>query len=169
VPTYGKIYKIIDFGRSIYRFQGKLLCSDSFAENGDAATQYNFEPYFNSSKARIEPNYSFDLCRLGCSIFDFIIDEDDNVDKYDDFQKIIHEWCIDDNGRNILYKKNGDERYPNFKLYKMIARCVHKHIPQLQLEREEFAAFSVTKKGISKNAKIINIDDMPEYSQNFYN
>lgn len=47
VPTYGKIYKIIDFGRSIYRYGGKLFCSDSFATGGDAATQYNCEPYLN--------------------------------------------------------------------------------------------------------------------------
>jgi len=31
VPTYGRIFKIIDFGRSIYKFQGKTFCSDSFA------------------------------------------------------------------------------------------------------------------------------------------
>ena len=32
--------------------------------------------------------------------------------------------------KNILYKKNGDERYPDFKLYKMIARTVHNHTPE---------------------------------------
>ena len=37
---------------------------------------------------------------------------------------------FDDNGKNILYKKNGEERYPNFKLYKMIARIVHNHTPE---------------------------------------
>ena len=31
VPTYGKIFKLIDFGRSIYKFKGKVFCSDSFA------------------------------------------------------------------------------------------------------------------------------------------
>jgi DNA repair exonuclease SbcCD ATPase subunit len=36
-----------------------------------------------------------------------------------------------------LYKNNGEERYPDFKLYKMIARCVHKHTPHAQLERTE--------------------------------
>lgn len=47
VPTYGKIYKIIDFGRSIYRVKGRVFCSDSFKQGGDAATQYNTEPYFD--------------------------------------------------------------------------------------------------------------------------
>ena len=41
----------------------------------------------------------------------------------------------------MLYKNNGTDRYPDFKLYKMIARCVHNHTPQAQLERPEFKAF----------------------------
>ena len=69
VPTYGKIFKLIDFGRAIYKYDTHLFCSDSFAPGDDAATQYNFEPYYNEKKPRIEPNMSFDLCRLGCSIF----------------------------------------------------------------------------------------------------
>jgi hypothetical protein len=65
VPTYGKIFKLIDFGRAIYKFQGRIFCSDSFAPGGDASTQYNCEPFFNHKKPRLEPNMSFDLCRLG--------------------------------------------------------------------------------------------------------
>jgi hypothetical protein len=56
VPTFGRIFKIIDFGRSIYKFDGKLFCSDSFQVGGDAATQYNTEPYLNEKKPRLEPN-----------------------------------------------------------------------------------------------------------------
>ena len=42
IPTYNRIYKIIDFGRSIYEFKGQRFCSDSFASpEGDASTQYN--------------------------------------------------------------------------------------------------------------------------------
>ena len=81
VPTYGKIYKIIDFGRSIYKFKGNLMCSDSYHPKGDAATQYNFEPYFNPNKPRLEPNMSFDLCRLGCSLFDHFVDSIENKNK----------------------------------------------------------------------------------------
>ena len=61
IPTYGKIYKIIDFGRAIYKFNKQLMCSDSFHQKGDAASQYNFEPYFDDKKPRLEPNYSFDF------------------------------------------------------------------------------------------------------------
>ena len=39
VPTFGRLVKIIDFGRAIYQFKGNLICSDSFNKNEDAATQ----------------------------------------------------------------------------------------------------------------------------------
>jgi hypothetical protein len=45
VPTYGRIYKIIDFGRSIYRFKNKMFYSDCFEKHGDANGQYNCEPF----------------------------------------------------------------------------------------------------------------------------
>jgi hypothetical protein len=166
VPTFGKIYKIIDFGRSIYKFNGKIFCSDSFQTGGDAATQYNTEPYFNDKKPRLEPNFSFDLCRLACSIFDYVVDDFimiKNIDECSPLVKLIIEWCIDDNGINILYKNNGDERYPDFKLYKMIARYVHNHTPQSQLERKEFNKYLVSNKNMPKNEIIINIDELPSY------
>jgi hypothetical protein len=114
VPTCGKIFKIIDFGRSIYKFDGKLFCSDSFQPGADAATQYNTEPYFNEKKPRLEPNYSFDLCRLACSIFDYVIEDLDEVADLNactPVVRLVYEWCLDDNGINILYKNNGVERY----------------------------------------------------------
>jgi len=164
VPTFGKLYKIIDFGRAIYKFKGQLLCSDSFHPKGDAATQYNFKPYYNPKKPLVEPNFSFDLCRLGCSIYDYIVD-DVNLEASitAPIMKIIIDWCKDDKGRNILYKKNGDERYPDFKLYKMITRKVHAHTPLNVLRNAYFDKFKVTKKKISKDKSIINIDDMPIY------
>ena len=166
VPTFGKIYKIIDFGRAIYKFNGKIFCSDSFQTGGDAATQYNTDPYFNEKKPRLEPNFSFDLCRLACSIFDYIVDDFDSIKNINDCSpivKLIVEWCIDDNGINVLYKNNGVERYPDFKLYKMIARCVHKHIPVAQLERKEFCKFLIASKNIPKQEQVINIDELPCY------
>jgi len=167
VPTHGKIYKIIDFGRGIYTFQKQLFCSDSFSSTGDATTQYNFGPFMNENKPVLEPNYSFDLCRLGCSIYDFIIDDEDMYEDLDEFQKTIYRWCTDDNGKNILYMKNGEERYPNFKLYKMIARTVHNHTPQQQLQFPFFKQFEISMHSLKKKKEgeksIINIDKLPCY------
>ena len=167
VPTFGRIFKIIDFGRAIYKFDGKIFCSDSFQPGADAATQYNTEPYFNDKKPRLEPNYSFDLCRLACSIFDYVIDDLDEIEDFEKCEpivKIIYDWCLDDSGINILYKNNGVERYPDFKLYKMIARCVHNHTPQAQLERTEFKNYIVSKNKVPSDQIIINIDSIPALS-----
>jgi len=157
VPTHGKIFKIIDFGRAIYKFRGKLLCSDSYHPEGDAATQYNCEPYFNDKKPLLEPNMSFDLCRLGCALYDFLIDEPKSK-----IVQIMLNWVKDDKGRNILYKKNGDERYPDFKLYKMIARSVNKHVPVNVLNNSYFDKYIVTKKDLKKK-KIMDLDAIPCY------
>ena len=163
VPTFGKVYKIIDFGRAIYTFKGHTYYSDSFSKEGDATTQYNSEPYYNDKKEKIEPNYSFDLCRLACSMFDLVIDEDKEIkDLEDPLCKVIADWCTDDKGRNVLYKSNGEERYPGFKLYKMIARTVHNHIPHKQLEREIFSGYRIPKSKINKKTRVINIDAMIE-------
>jgi len=166
VPTHGRIFKIIDFGRSIYQFNRELLCSDSFSSGGDAHTQYNCEPYLNTKKPNLPPNYSFDLCRLGCSIYDFIIDEHDIVADFDELQKTVYRWCLDDNNKNLLYKKNGEERYPNFKLYKMIARTVHKHTPEEQLNFPYFKQFLISKKQNTMpndSIHVIDIDAIPSY------
>jgi hypothetical protein len=165
VPTYGRIYKLIDFGRAIYRYQNKVFCSDSFAPEGDAHSQYNCEPFMNEKKPRLEPNYSFDLCRLGCSMYDFIVDEE--VAESGDpsaihVDEIIRHWCADDEDKNVVYKKSGQERYPNFKLYKMIARTVHRHTPKAQLESPVFAAFKHA--GAFQNEEsYMNIDEIPKY------
>ena len=169
VPTYGRIYKIIDFGRAIYKYQGNIMCSDSFDKTGDASSQYNSEPYFNSSKPRLEPNMSFDICRLGCSIFDFVFDDVPVIPEKEqsEIQKLILDWVCDDNGKNILYKSNGDERYPNFKLYKMIARSVHKHTPKNQLLRPIFKQFILNSQedilDMEIDTHIIDIDEIPSY------
>jgi len=165
VPTFGKLYKIIDFGRAIYKFRGNVVCSDSYHPKGDAAAQYNFEPYFNPDKPRLEPNFSFDLCRLACSLYDFIIDDVEDAPKSPGTaaRRMIVGWCVDDKGRNVLYKQNGEERYPDFKLYKMISRTVHAHTPEAVVESGYFERFVVPKKKLNRSAKVINIDSLPSY------
>lgn len=166
VPTYGRIYKIIDFGRAIYKYEDHIICSDSYHPEGDAGTQYNCAPYFNKNKPKLEPNMSFDLCRLACSIYDFFIDDLDEVEQMKKMSPtfcIINDWVKDDKGRNILYKQSGEERYPDFKLYKMIARSVHNHSPKDQFQRPQFEKFKIAKKKINKKAHIMNIDKLPIY------
>ena len=181
VPTYGRIFKIIDFGRAIYKFRGELICSDSFHPKGDAATQYNFPPYYNPDKPTVEPNFSFDLCRFACALFDYFIYDLRKVEKLcksDPIIKLVVKWTMDDKGRNILYKSNGEERYPDFKLYKMISRSVHGHIPSNEIHNPLFDTYKITHKKYKKHAAmsakflkdgrnthiVMNVDTLPNYS-----
>lgn len=165
-PTYGKIVKIIDFGRSIYMYQSKFFSNNCYDESGEASSQYNFPPYYNTKKPLVEPNYSFDLCRLGCSLFDiFYLDE--SID-FPLVKQIILNWCMDDNGKNIYCKSNGDERYEEFKLYKMIARKVHHHIPSNELhffERYLISKYEYKDDNENdENVCKININEIPDLS-----
>ena len=136
VPTYGKIYKLIDYGRSIYTYEKRLFMSDSFHPDGDAATQYNYGPYYTEAEPRVEPNPSFDLCRLACSMLECIPEEHPLF-------HILQDWCADDDGKSMIWAEDGSERYPDFELYRMIALAVHRHTPQAQLLRPEFAFYAV--------------------------
>ena len=162
VPTFGKIYKIIDFGRAIYKFKGKQISSDCFYNKGEASGQYNFSVFQNKNKKEIKLNKDFDLTRLGCSLYDHYVEDFDN-EKTSPLIKLITEWITDDNEKNILYKKNNEERYPDFKLYKMITRKCTKNKPEIQLNKTIFQKFITTKKKIGKKAPIINIEKMQIY------
>tara|TARA_Y100000389_G_scaffold50588_1_gene46285 strand:- start:6444 stop:8012 length:1569 start_codon:yes stop_codon:yes gene_type:complete len=162
VPTFGKIWKIIDFGRSIYRYRDQLFCSSSFIEGGDAWSQYNFGPCYDKKSRVVPPNKSFDLCRLAVSLLDFM---DMRGMAESEVGKTIAEWCCSDDGKNILYKSNGEERYPDFKLYKMIARTVTKHLPEKQLERRVFSKFQVHEHKVKKDTSVVDLDKIvPEFS-----
>ena len=180
VPTYGRIFKLIDFGRAIYKFRGELICSDSFHPKGDAATQYNFPPYYNPDKPTVEPNFSFDLCRFACALFDYFIYDLRKVEKLcksDPIIKLVVKWVTDDKGRNVLYKSSGEERYPDFKLYKMISRTVHNHIPSTEIHNPMFDVYKITYKKYKKHAALaarflkegrnthilMNVDTLPVY------
>jgi len=64
VPTYGKIFSIIDFGRSIFRLGKHLWVSDDHWPDQEAGDQYNFGPFFDHNKPKNPPNPSFDYAVL---------------------------------------------------------------------------------------------------------
>jgi len=163
IPTYGYIFKIIDFGRAIYKYDGIVYCSDSYSKGEDAHTLYNFKPFFNKNIPILEPNYSFDLCRLGISIYDMIMDSVVDIKTLNKFQEWIYRLCLDDNNKSIIYKKNGDPRYMGFKMYKMIARIVHNHTPVSQLETSIAKTFIDKNPINSNNNYFIDIDKIPIY------
>ena len=168
VPTFGKIYKIIDFGRSIYRVGELTMVSDSYKSGGDAAGLFNFGPNRNEGFKEQWPNKSFDLCRLGCSLFEFLETGTLDPPASDDnsARAMMLRWCLNDKGKNMLYKKNGQERYPDFKLYKMIVKTVTTHDPEDEIQNPVFDKFKTIKKFIQKKAKLVNIDRFGPLYQN---
>ena len=81
-----------------------------------------------------------------------------------EIEQIIVRWCHDDKGRNIMYKTNGQERYPEFKLYKMIARTVHQHTPGTILADKHFSKYIIGRKQAKKSEDIMDIDTYPSYT-----
>jgi hypothetical protein len=145
VPTFGRIFKIIDFGRAIYTVNGKRYCSNNYAPNNEAAGMFNVDPYRDPNKPELVPSYSVDLCRLGLSMYDFFDyrPNEDGETYLSPLETIIQDWCTDDLGQNLLYKRDGSERYPDFKLYKMMVRTAHTHTPMHQLQNPHFKRFRV--------------------------
>jgi hypothetical protein len=89
-------------------------------------------------------------------VIDFIIDDLNDLEKFKKvpIYDLIISWIYDDSGVNVLYKKNGEDRYPDFKLYKMIARIVHNHTPASQLLHPCF------EKYITPMDCYVDIDDL---------
>ena len=95
-------------------------------------------------------------------MIDVFIPDPTHITAQTDFAKLLIHLCMDDDGVHILYKKNGDERYPDFKLYKMIARKVHNHTPENVLGLEYFQKY-ISPEKIPSNIKThhaVNIDQL---------
>ena len=159
VPTFGKIFRIIDFGRSIFRLGKRLWVSDDHWPDQDAGDQYNFGPFFDHHKPKVVPNPSFDLCRLAVSLIDGLFDEPPSKKKGKNIPIISEEdswkvyetvsplynllwsWTVNDKGETVYETKNGDEKYEGFELYIRIAQDVHHAVPKEQLHRPMFKQF----------------------------
>jgi len=143
IPTFGKISKIIDFGRATFNYKKKLFFSDVFKKNGEAEGQYNY-PYLNNlDKCKIKPNKSFDLSRLATTIIEHF--EEDS-----DIFRLLKLWCSDKYG-NFLMELNDD-----FNLYKIIAKNVKSAVPKNQINKLIFKEFIVEKDSINTNEYIYN-------------
>jgi len=156
IPTYGKILKIIDFGRATFNFNGEVFFSDVFKINGDAGGQYTYpfeKSKYNYKNKIIKPNPSFDLCRLSCSIiFDLFkyppsnIENGKNLSTHqketeNDLFNLLYSWIVD------KYKKEVT-RYEDFDLYRIIARRMNNAIPEKQIQKPIFDLFKIQKNQI---------------------
>lgn len=141
VPTYGKIFKIIDFGRSILTYKNKVYMNDVFSKYGEAGGQYYYPGQVKFHKEtklekRIYPNYSFDLCRLSMTILDEI-----NTDKISQkIKSLLNHMCTDKNNDNFCQMDD------DFSLYILISKNSKNAIPFDILNKEIFKDYRVKKK-----------------------
>ncbi len=174
IPTFGKIFSIIDFGRAIFRLGKNLWISDDHWPEQDAGDQYNFGPFYDKNKPKVEPNPSFDLCRLSISLIDGLFDEKPPKKKgksvkimseegswkvYEtrsQLYNLLWSWTVDDAGRTVHEDKYGDEKYDGFELYIRIAQDVHNAIPKEQLYHPVYQQF-IWKNKVPQNEKIYNL------------
>ena len=160
VPTYGKVFRIIDFGRAIYTHNDTLCVSDDYWPENEAGSQYNFGPFYEPQEPLCYPNPSFDLCRLSVSIIEALFEEvpedkDGGAvlsdepemtqnETVSELYNILWSWLVDEDGRNVLWNEDRSERYPGFDLYSVIAKKVKGAVPREQLDKPAFAQFCLT-------------------------
>jgi hypothetical protein len=159
LPTFGKIFCLIDFGRAIFRVKNQLVISDDFFKGNDAEDQYNFGVIRDPKLPAILPNPSFDLVRLAVSIFDALFVEKPAEKKgpmvsvlskegsfvvketMSPLYNLLWSWMVDTKGRNILREEDGTERFPGFDLYKHIAAHCKAAVPREQIRKPIFEKF----------------------------
>tara|TARA_B110001469_G_C9632177_1_gene316398 strand:- start:340 stop:1998 length:1659 start_codon:yes stop_codon:yes gene_type:complete len=152
IPTYGKIAKLIDFGRAIFTIKNKVFFNDVFSKYGEAEGQYthpissiHYNVEKKKSKNKIKPNYSFDLCRLATTMIDFINTQDNHLL---DFLNRISTDC---DGVNL------NDNEDSFDLYVKIAEKANKGIPKDLIGNKYFREWRIKKKNIFKKSKIYSM------------
>jgi len=151
VPTFGKIFKIIDFGRSIITYKNKLFLNDAFSKYGEAEGQYQYSSSipFMPAKDGTKPSPYFDLCRLAITMLDEIrynyddeIDEtsdEDLEEKYDDLLDFLKFVATDKNGVRL------DKEDDNFKLYINISKNAKNSHPIDIISNKYFNDYRIKK------------------------
>ena len=150
VPTYGYIFKIIDFGRAIFTFKNKLFFSDCFSKYGEADGQYKYpiDTFLykkDNNEYDIKPNYNFDLCRLGITILDELNYQKD-ID-YGDKKYIIdfiYSFTLGKNNIELHYLED------NFDMYVSIAKYSNNCLPINIIQNDIFKEFRTKKKNFPK-------------------
>jgi hypothetical protein len=151
---------------------------DSYGPDADAEGQYNCGIYYRQGEPKVQPNKSFDLCRLAVALLETLWPERPAVTE---IRKVLtrepgrtqHEtvsplwnliwlWLTDKEGRNILLKPDDEQRYHNFEIYCAIARDAQNAIPAQQLTLPLFDnAFRCRRRDIPADAKIWKVHASP--------
>lgn len=158
VPTFGKQFCIIDYGRAIFSVNNFYCISSDYNDGHDAAGMYNFGSIIDDTQPKVMPNKSFDLSRLACSLLrglfpttptakektKVVLTKEENLEIYETNHPLfnmIWSWLRMENGENVLETPEGDEKYPGFDLYIEIAKSADSARPEDQFNKKMFDVF----------------------------
>ena len=139
VPTYNKILKIIDWGRSSYDFNNYKGKNNVYESNGATFGQYIYNRINLNNKEPVDNNLSADL-----SLFISNLIENDSFPK----KGPLYSYAT-----NLLKDKNGDSFYNDefdFDFYIDSCKYSYKGIPKKQIEHKLFKEFVISKKKYKK-------------------
>ena len=150
VPTHGYIFKIIDFGRSIFTFRNKVFFNDTFEKHGEAEGQYSI-PYnyllYEDNKPKIYPNFNFDLCRLAITILEVCnYDKDKNYNEKQSFVDFVYNLSLNNRGESLYYLED------DFDMYISIAKEANNSLPKKVIQHFIFNKLRVKKKYFPKKS-----------------
>ena len=151
IPTHGYIFKIIDFGRSIFTFHDKLFFNDTFEKHGEADGQYSvpydYLTFKEESLDKVEPNYHFDLCRLAITILDVCgHDKQKNYFKKQAFIDFIYNLTLTEDGESLADLED------DFDMYIQISKYACNALPQKTIQNIIFNQYRIKKKDFPKRS-----------------
>tara|TARA_B100000787_G_scaffold167740_1_gene155081 strand:+ start:1011 stop:2558 length:1548 start_codon:yes stop_codon:yes gene_type:complete len=135
IPTFGKVTKIIDFGRATFTHDKTLYFSSTFDTNGDAEGQYDYPTHDSLHNCKVKPNKSFDLARLATTIIE-------HFEPNSKIFNLLKTWMTDKYNHFIIDDED------DFDLYIKIAKDIKNAIPLKQMSKPIFKRFIINKKKI---------------------
>jgi len=135
IPTYGKIYKIIDWGRGTLKYKDKFIFNNVFYTLNSADGQYFVNEYNDSKKKLVEPNTSIDI-----NFFIFTLFKETRCLVDDDFTNYLEAMCIDKDGETII-----DDENTTFKDYINISHNCNFFTPKKLIESRLYKVFIENK------------------------
>lgn len=144
IPTFNKIYKIIDWGRGTFNINNFIGNNNVFDINGEAFGQFVNKKVNNKGIKEIKFNKSNDLCILADSILSL-----NKINIETDLFQFINSWLFS----KKLNKFITSENMSKFDFYK---QCSYgDKLPNKEIENNIFNKFIV--KNVDKDSLIYNI------------
>lgn len=145
IPTYNKIFKIIDWGRGVYDFNNYKVYNNVFNTNGEAFGQFIKGKINNTGLLSINFNNSVDLTVIALNlIYEKNFPKNNNIYLY--LNNLI--------SNKIKKKIKNYKNLESFTNYKIISKYAENSVPLKQINNNIFKKYIINKNKIPKNSKI---------------